>query len=217
MSPPLTPDSDEARRELARELSNPIYADPGSWIDDFLRRLMDWLTGGNLPSEGLSTGQLVALVVVAALLVGIVLWTLLGPVRSRRRRRSTTLFAADERTATQLRAEAEALAADGQWSLAYLTLFRAMIRTLGERGVIAEFAAMTAQEAADLAGGRLPDFTARLRATAGVFDLVAYDHRTARADQYQQLVELDAEVSSAQALAPEASTISAPVRVESAS
>lgn len=217
MSPPLTPNSDEARRELAHELSNPIYSDPGSWIDDLINRLLDWLTGGTPPTEGLSTGQLVALIVVAAALAAVVVWALLGPVRSRRRARGTALFAADERTATQLRTEAESLASSEQWSLAYVTLFRAMIRTLGERGVITEFAAMTAQEASDLASQRLPGFEARLGAAAGVFDLLAYDHRTARADQYQQLVDLDAEVSTAQAVAPEAAVALTPVRVESAS
>lgn len=217
MSPPLTPDSDEARRELAHELSNPIYADPGSWINDLINRLLDWLSGTTPPAEGLSTGQLTALIVVAASLVAIAVWALLGPVRSRRRRRGAALFEADERTAAQLRIEADALAASQQWSQAYLTLFRAMIRTLGERGVIAEFSAMTAQEAADLAGERLPGLKARLRAAAGIFDLLAYDHRTADAAQYGQLAELDGEVSTAEALVLENISTTSPVRVESAS
>ena len=32
MSPPLIPDADEARRQLADELANPVYADVQNWI-----------------------------------------------------------------------------------------------------------------------------------------------------------------------------------------
>lgn len=214
MSPPLTPSADEARRQLERELSNPVYTDPESWLEELYKRLLDWLTGNTPASGPLSNGQLTALIVTAVILIAIVVWALLGPVRSRSRGRKNALFAEDERTADQVRAEAEALAGAQEWSAAYLALFRAMIRTLAERGVITEFAGMTAQEAADLAGERLAGFSEQLTAAAGVFDSLAYDHGTAYPEQYQQLATLDAAVSSAQASAPAAAAAASPVRVE---
>ena len=54
MSPPLTPDADEARRQLAEELSNPIYADPQSWIADQFDKLLEWLIGDPSASTALS-------------------------------------------------------------------------------------------------------------------------------------------------------------------
>ena len=214
MSPPLTPSADEARRQLAHELSNPVYTDPESWIEELYKRLIDWLTGNTPVSGPLSNGQLTALIVTAVILIAVVVWALLGPVRSRSRGRANALFDDDERTADQVRAEAEALAGSQQWSAAYLALFRAMIRTLAERGVITEFAGMTAQEAADLAGERLADFSEQLTVAAGVFDSLAYDHGTAQPEQYQRLAALDAGVATAQASAPSTPSAPAPVRVE---
>ena len=74
MSPPLTPDAAEARRQLAEELSKPIYADVQNWISDQLRKLMEWLSGDPDPSGALDSGQLSVVVVTAVVVVGIAVW-----------------------------------------------------------------------------------------------------------------------------------------------
>ncbi|MBU4365243.1 MAG: DUF4129 domain-containing protein [Actinobacteria bacterium] len=196
MSPPLTPDADEARRQLTEELSKPIYADPGSWLLDVWNRVLDWLSGGTPPSAGLSTGQLGGIVLVAVVLAAIIVWSTLGPLQ-RRRRAEKALFADDERSASEVRADAVALAAAGDWTAAALAIFRAMIRTLAERGTIEEFGGMTAHEATDQAAVRLPDFADRLDAAAQLFDSLAYGRGTASAEQYQLLLGLDTEVGTA--------------------
>lgn len=217
MSPPLTPDADDARRQLADELSRPIYTDPESWLAEMYRRLLDWLTGNTPASGPLSNGQLTALIVVAVVVAGIAVWAVLGPVRSRNRQRRSALFVEDERTAAEVRAEAEALAAAQNWSAAYVALFRAMIRTQAERGVITEFAGMTAQEAVALAKQRFPDFGDPLAASAGRFDSLAYDHGSADQDQYRQLSDLDAALVTAIATTPAVTPTPTLVGVESAS
>lgn len=214
MSPPLTPDADDARRQLAKELSQPIYTDPESWIGEQYRRLLDWLTGNTPASGPLSNGQLSALIVVAVIVAVIVVWALLGPVRTQSRRRRAALFVEDERTAAEVRAEADAFAAAQDWSSAYMARFRAMIRTLAERGVITEFAGMTAQEAVALTRDRFPDFSEPLAATAGHFDSLAYDHGTSDQGHYEQLCGLDAALASAPATAPLAPAVATPIRVE---
>jgi hypothetical protein len=217
MSPPLTPDADEARRQLAEELSKPIYADPGSWLLDVWRRVLDWLSGGTPPSNGLSTGQLGGIVLVGVVLVAIIVWSTLGPLQGRRRRKENALFDGEVRSASEVRADAIALAAAGDWTAASLATFRAMIRTLAERGTIEEFGGMTAHEATDQAVVRLPAFADRLNFAAQLFDSLAYGRRTASAEQYELLRALDAEVGTAAPTPVTASVEPAAVAVETVS
>lgn len=193
MSPPLTPDADEARRQLADELSNPIYANVGSWISDQFRKLLDWLTGNPDSTHALSTGQLTAIALTVVGLAGIAAWSILGPLR--RERRHAEVFSDEERTAEELRTAAAGLAATGQWAEATLGTFRAMIRSLSERGIVDEFAGMTAHEAAGRAASRLPGLAGRLAGAADVFDSLAYGRRDGTAFQYEAMLALAAEVA----------------------
>lgn len=194
MSPPLTPDADEARRQLADELSNPIYANVGSWISDQFNKLLEWLTGNPDSSHALDSGQLVAITLTVVGLAAIAVWTFLGPLRTERRRRSE-LFSDEERTAEQLRTDAAGLAAAGNWAEATLGVFRAMIRSLSESGIVEEFPGMTAHEAAGRAAPRLPGLADRLAAAADVFDALAYGRRAGTAQRYEAMVALAAEVA----------------------
>ncbi len=199
MSPPLTPGADEARRQLADELSKAIYLDPMNWVSDLWNRFLEWLSGGTgaPPEAGLSTGQIGGIVLVAVVLIGIIVYSTLGVPGRRRRAKDGALFGDELRSAAEVRADATALAAAGDWTAASLAIFRAMIRTLSERGTIEEFSGMTAHEATDLAAARLPDFAARLDVAAGLFDSLAYGRGAASPADYQQLVALDAEVGTA--------------------
>ncbi len=194
MSPPLIPDAPEARRQLADELANPIYADVQNWLADQFRKLLDWLVGGPSPAGSLSSGQLTALVVTLVGLAAVIIWFSTGGIRAERRMRGA-VFADEERTADQLRTDAARLAAADEWASATVELFRALIRSLGERAIIEESGGMTAREATGRAAPRLPDLADRLTGAADVFDALAYGHRSGSASQYREMVELDAEVS----------------------
>jgi hypothetical protein len=77
-----------------------------------------------------------------------------------------------------------------------------MIRSLGERAIIEEFGGMTAHEAAAQAAPRLPGLAQRVTGAAEVFDALAYGHRSGSARQYQEMLELDAEVAGARPILP---------------
>lgn len=197
MSPPLTPDADEARRQLADELSKPVYADVQNWLVDQFNKLIDWLTGGTSSSGSLSSGQLALIVVVAVALAAVAIWTFMGPLRAERRHRGHAMLAEETRTSAELRADAAALAASDDWGAATMQLFRALIRSLGERAVIDEFPGMTAHEAAGRAAPRLPEFADPLHRAADVFDALAYGRRPGSPQQYHDLRALDAAVAHA--------------------
>lgn len=197
MSPPLTPGADEARRMLEQELSKPEYLNPQGWLDDLLNRLLDWLVGDRRITP-MNDGQATSLTVAVVLLViavGIGLWVLLGPVGASRRRPGEVFAGDDNRTSGDLRADAERLAADGQWGPATLQRFRAMVRALDERAIIEPNPGLTALEAAGRAARRLPTAADRLTAAAGVFDGLAYGGRKGSAEQYRVMAALDGEVA----------------------
>ena len=114
-----------------------------------------------------------------------------GPLRTERRRRAVFAEATDQ-DAAGLRAQAVQLAEAADWDAAVLALFRALVRSLSERGIIAEFPGMTAREASSRAAERLPDLAERLTRAATVFDSVAYGHNPGSAEQYRDLLALDA-------------------------
>ncbi|PFG17663.1 uncharacterized protein DUF4129 [Propionicimonas paludicola] len=205
MSPPLTPSADEARRLLADELSKPIYLDARNWLMEQLRKLLDWLQGSSDPTVStspLSGGQGLWIGFGTAAVLVVVIWALMGPLRAERRR-SRELFDEEELSAADLRAKASALAANGEWGQAIVEHFRAMIRSLSERVIIEEFAGMTADEASTLAAVRLPSLAEQLAQAARDFDAVAYGDQPGTAEQYQQLVDLDAEVAAATPVLPQ--------------
>jgi Domain of unknown function (DUF4129) len=201
MSPPLIPDADEARRQLADELANPIYADVQNWISDQFRKLLDWLVGDPSPAGSLSSGQLTALVITLVGLAAVAIWLSTGGLRAEHRLRGA-VFADEERTADQLRTDAARLAAADEWASATVELFRALIRSLGERAIIEEFGGMTAHEAAAQAAPRLPGLADPITAAADVFDALAYGHRSGSARQYQEMLDLDAEVARTRPVLP---------------
>jgi hypothetical protein len=202
MSPPLTPDADEARRQLAEELSKPIYTDVQNWLSDQFHKLLDWLAGDRQATGTLSSGQLAAVGLGIAVIAAVAIWAVMGPLRTERRRRTAAVLADEERTAAQLRADAAALAASDAWGEATVQLFRALVRSLGERAVIEETPGMTAHEAAGRAGVRLPGLAERLARGADVFDALAYGRRPGSRGQYESMRALDDEVAAARPAAP---------------
>ncbi|GGC11555.1 DUF4129 domain-containing protein [Cellulomonas carbonis] len=193
---PVDPDADTARRWLEDELADPIYHEPPSLLDAVLRWVSELLEDLRTASGNLDV-RTAALVVGAIVVVGaVVALVVAGPVRrARRARASVEVFGDDTRTAAELRAAADALAARGRWSEAVLERFRAVLRSLEERAVLDERPGRTAHEAGVEAGARLPGVAADLARAATLFDDVAYGDAEADADDDAWLRGLDRRVA----------------------
>ncbi|WP_062291590.1 DUF4129 domain-containing protein [Demequina phytophila] len=190
-SSPLTPDADTARRWAVEELAKDEYREGGtSWLErvtTWFQNLLDGIGGGIGGAAG-PVGILIT-VLVGAALVALVLWLVVGPMRrSRRASTEPTLFD-DDRGADALAEAARTAARAGDWAAATLDLYRAMVRRLSERDVIALGPGLTAAEAADQAAVALPSFAARLRADADAFDGIRYGHVPATEATYAHVLE----------------------------
>jgi len=189
---PVTPDAPTARRWALEELARPEYHHQES----LLSRLIEWITrqfDGVGTHLGLSGAQAALVIVgVLAVVVLIAFWVA-GPVRRSRRVATAGAVRAhdDVRTAAQLRAAADAAVRAGDFSLAVVERFRALVRGLEERLVVDERAARTADEAALDAGRRLPELAGDLVTASALFDDVAYGGRSATADDERRVHDLD--------------------------
>lgn len=172
---PVDPDADTAREWAREELADPIYHQGES----LLQRAIDWVMERLEEAQGALAGldfRVATVVLLAAIVIGaLIVLAVVGPVRrARRERESTEVFVADARTAAELRASADALAADGRWDEAVLDRFRAILRSLEERVVLAERPGWTADEASAEAAVAFPASADDLRRASRLFDDVCY-------------------------------------------
>lgn len=195
---PVVPDAETARRWAVSELADPIYHRRESLLDVALRWLLEQFAEmqGALGSFDI---RLAAAVLVVVVLVGaLIALAVAGPVRRARRARqgSAEVFVDDERTAAELRASADALAAAGRWSEAVLDRFRGILRSLDERAVLDDRPGRTAHEAAVEAAGALPSCATDLHRASRLFDDVCYGDTHATDDDDAWLREVDDAVRS---------------------
>ncbi|GHF23787.1 hypothetical protein GCM10017786_67520 [Amycolatopsis deserti] len=190
---PVVIDADDARRAAEAELSDPAYAlAQPSWFDRAVgwlaERLADLVEGAAnvVPGGGFGVVVLIAVLV----LVIVVVRLRVGPL-ARAARRPGVVFADRTRTAQDYRDAAEQAFAAGDPGAAVRDRFRAVVRSLEERGVLDERAGRTADEAAREAGARLPSAQDALRQGAELFDAVHYGGRPATAEDYHRLAGLD--------------------------
>jgi hypothetical protein len=191
---PVDIDPDAAREAAANELADPVYrqAEPSvaeeifTWLGE---RLADALTavGGSAP------GGLLALVVLGLVVFAVVRRRVGRLTRSRRADRP--VFAAGRtRSAQEYRQAAEQARARGDLAGAVRERFRAIVRELGDRGVLDERSGRTVDEIAAQAAERLPGHAGGLRAAATLFDDVVYGGHGATEAGYRDLVALDGEL-----------------------
>lgn len=193
---PFTPDGDEARRWAEEELSNQRYADAKpTWFDylaedvaDFIASLFSQETGNQAGGTALI---IVTIVIVAALITVLILWG--KPRMSQRvKRRGVDLLGdRDDRSAAQLRADAERSAREGDWDTATVLRFRALARSLLERDIIDPAPGATAQAIAREAARAFSAHNVALTAAASAFDDVRYLRQPASEETYRALAETD--------------------------
>ena len=189
--PPLTPDGDEARSLLRRELLHPDYHQ-----DNLVLRLIDWLS--RLLDRGLAAArETPPLTTFAAMLVGLLLVVALGWLASRARRsrrapvERRAVLADEQVTAAQLRARAEQALADGRPSDALVDAFRAVALRQVERDRIDDVPGATAHEVAVVLAEVFPGQATDVHRCASLFDLVLYGGRVATRDQAVDVLGLD--------------------------
>jgi len=201
---PVEPDAATARRWAQDELADPVYHQSRSLLERLLDWVLDLLNG--IPAPVVSPGVSLALVIgVAVAVAAVVLW-FLGPVRRSRAagagQARAVLGRDDARTADQLRAAADAAAAAGDWSLAVVERFRAVVRGLEERTVLDARLGRTAHEATVAASVRLPSLGDELGAGGRLFDDVAYGDVAATSADDDLLRTLDKHVRETRPAAP---------------
>lgn len=196
----FVPDGDDARRQAQEELAKPEYqAAKPNWFDQLAADIAEWFRGlfdGDGPGAVAPFAlTLITIVIVAAIVVALLVW---GRPRSSRavRRRTDLLGERDDRTAAQLRADAERRARDGAWDEAVVLRFRALARGLLERDLIDPAPGATAQAIAREAVPALPALSEQLHDAATLFDAVRYLGSEAGEAEYAALAATDDRVRS---------------------
>lgn len=202
----FVPDGDEARRWAEEELSNPRYADAKpTWFDlmarDIGNFIRDLFTSGNGASIGPSALIIVTVVIAAALIAALIIWGRPRSARAVRRPHAGLLGASDDRSAAQLRADAERSARAGDWDAATILRFRAIARSLLERDLIDPAPGATAQAIAREASGVFAQEASAMRTAATAFDDVRYLGHPADEQVYRAIAATDDRL---RALRPEA-------------
>jgi hypothetical protein len=200
---PVDPDDEQARRWLEDELGRGDeeyqQPEPPGWWQDFL----DWLDrllmgGGNSQTPAFENGQTVVIVIVIVLIAAllVVAFVIFGLPRLRKRSKVTgDLFGEDDdRSALELRTEAQRAADAGDYTAAVVELFRSLARDLAERGIVVTFPGTTARDFARRTGLVFPPTAERLADAAVVFDDLRYLGGVGTVEQWRRMSALDAEL-----------------------
>jgi hypothetical protein len=202
----FVPDGDDARRWAEEELANQRYAEAKpTWFDllarDIGRFIGDLFSSDNTANAGPSALIIVSALIFAALVAVLIVWGRPRRPSAVRRPRGSLLGVDDDRSAAQLRVDADRAAKAGDWDQATILRFRALARGLLERDLIDPAPGATAQAIAREVGGVFPAESAGVRAAAVSFDDVRYLRHPASAESYALLAAADDRLS---ALRPEA-------------
>jgi hypothetical protein len=203
LSPPIGIDREEAQRRADEELSKSKY----SHIPEWLQHLIDWgqrtlenlvstIVSGPQVGGGVSWG-LVAVVLILLALVALIIWRV-GLPRWRQVRRPDAEVDVDQSVLpSTYRDLAEAAAALGEYRTAIRERFRAIIRELEFRTIIAPRASRTAFEAATVASRELPHAQEPLYAAADIFSAVMYGDRPGTPDDWRRILDAEQAVHTA--------------------
>lgn len=204
---PVDPSAPDARELLERELVRPEYAAAQpTLLDRIGQAISEWFQSLTAPTGGALSGW-VPIVLLVLLVVGIVVAFLVWgvPRLNRRSRADDGLFGADERrTAAELRKDAAAAAARGDYTAASLDAFRALARGLQERTVVTVLPGTTAHDFAYQGAAAFPDLSVDFGRAADGFDATRYAGAPGTQDLYRSLSDLDTAVARRSAVLTEA-------------
>lgn len=192
---PATPDASQAREAAERELARPEYHAQETLWERLWRWIVEHLDPGNVMPGAPRWVSILIVVVVVLALVALLLALLSRITRVRRARAERALFD-DDRSSTALTRAADDAAGQGDWATAVVERFRAIIRSLDERGLIEDYPGMTAREAATLAARALRSLRQELLQAAALFDSVRYGHVQATRQQDEWIRQLAGQVAS---------------------
>lgn len=192
----FAPDGDEARRLAEEELARTRYAEAQpTWFDLLARDVLNWILGLFQGGTGAGAGPValivVCVVVVAALVVSLIVWGRPRRTHATRRVRRDLLGVDDDRTAAQLRSDAERRARSGEWDEATVLRYRALAKGLLERDLISPAPGATAQAIAREAAGVFVDEAGALGAAASAFDDVRYLEHPSDERAYRLIADAD--------------------------
>ncbi|MDL9947829.1 DUF4129 domain-containing protein [Gordonia sp. ABSL11-1] len=196
----LSPNNDEARRWLSDELSKPRYgsSEPGL-LERIWRSIEDWFDSVLSQISGASTplpGFVAAIVAITLLALGLYLLRFVRRTPRAPRAETVSVFGERDVSADEFRRRAQAALARDDADAAVLDGMRAIARRGLERTLLPDAPSLTAHEVADELAAHFPDHLDRLRVAATTFDEVAYGGRRATTLRAQQVLELDAAISS---------------------
>jgi hypothetical protein len=197
----IRPAPEPARTWVQRELSRPEYHE--SLLQRFFDRLgelWDRLQSTAMNASQLSTGAVVVVLVLLAVLVGLLL------SRARRdpaRLREEAALGARLTSPEQHRAAAEDALAARAFERALVEAFRAVAARSVQRGVLPERPGLTAHELAEGIAPVFPEQAAAVRDAAAGFDLVFYGGGRATAEQARSVLDLDERLRRTRPVPPE--------------
>ena len=199
---PATPDASQAREAAERELARPEYQAQETLWARLWRWIMEHLDPGNVMVGAPRWLSILIIVVVVLALTAVLVFLLSRITRVRRARTNRALFADDDRSSTTLTRAADDAAGRGDWATAVVERFRAIIRSLDERGALEDYPGMTAHEAATIAAAVVADLADDLHRAGALFDAVRYGEVVSTAEQDAWMRELAQAVQGAR-LAPQ--------------
>lgn len=192
LSPPLVPDADEARELAERELAKATYDNSPTLIE----LVLDWLAALFSRVAGSIDGSPAPIFAITLGIVAVVVAILL--IRSRKsmgqqkRTVPSVIFADDDvRSTTQIRSDAAALAASGNWREASIEQFRAIVSAMADQGLVVVEAGLTAHEASGRIGAHHPGLRTELNWASNYFDGLFYGDEVGNQNGYEQLRVLD--------------------------
>ena len=192
---PVDLDREEARERALEELSDPIYReDQEGLVERAITNVLDWFNSLVESASGAPGGPW-ATVLLILVLVGVVLVirARLGPL-SRGRRRSAPVMERAGVGSTDLRAAADAAAAEGDFTRATQERFRALVRGMEESSVLRPAPGRTADEAAEELAVSFASSRRDLRRAARTFDDLTYGQRGGSEAEFSLMCDLDREL-----------------------